>query len=87
MERPVGRTLVLVFFEDAGRGLVRRVHEGTCGLHQELMTLAELMQAIGVVALPPDPERTSAATEILLETYLQNLELMRCTCIVEPAAP
>ena len=63
------------------------VNQETMGMHQELMTMAELLQTIGVIDLPPDPERTAATTELLLEAHLQDLEILRFSCAVEPAAP
>jgi hypothetical protein len=82
----LGRKLATVFFEDAGEGLVRRVQRESLGMQQQLLTPAEILQTIGGVALPPDPERTAAHTELLLESHYQNLELLRFTCTLEPAA-
>ena len=83
----LGRSLALVFFEDCDGGLVRRVDRGTLGMQQQLLTLAEILQTIGVVKLPPDAERTAAETELLLESHYQNLELIRFKCTHEYAAP
>ena len=82
-----GRKLAIVFFEDAGGGLVRRVDRETLAMKQHLLTLAELLQTIGgFVAVPPDPERTSANTELLLESRYQDLDIQRFTCTLEPQA-
>jgi hypothetical protein len=81
-----GRKLVVSFFEDAGEGLVQRVDRTTLVLKQHLLSLAELLQTLGGFALPPDPDRTAANTELLLETLYQNLELRRFECTSEPAA-
>ena len=56
-------------------------------MHQELLTIAELLVALGGVVLPADYERTAAETEILLETKYAELDILRFTCVVEPEAP
>ena len=66
---------------------MKRVSQEVLGMQQELMTLAELTQTLGLLSLPEDPGRTSATTELLLEAHLQNLELLEMPCVVEPAAP
>ena len=86
-DEALGRKLALVFFEDCDGGLVRRVDRGTLGMQQQLLTLAEILQTIGGVHLPPDAERTAAETELLLESHYQNLELLRFRCTHEHAAP
>ena len=53
----LGRKLDIVLYEDAGGGLVRRVHRDSLGVHQQLLTLAELLQTIGGATLLPDPEK------------------------------
>ena len=58
----MGRKLALVFFEDADAGMVRRVDRGFVGMQQELLTLAELLQTLGGIDVPADPERTAAQT-------------------------
>ena len=83
----LGRKVAVAFFELAGGGLVKRVSQEVLGMQQELMSLAELTQTLGLLSLPEDPGRTSATTELLLEAHLQNLELLRMPCVVEPAAP
>ena len=57
-----GRKLAVVFFEDMGDNLVRRVNRQGLGMQQELMSIAEIIQGIGGIALPPDPGRTAAQT-------------------------
>ena len=54
--------MALVFFEDADAGMVRRVDRGLVGMKQELLTLAELLQTLGGIVVPADPERTAAHT-------------------------
>ena len=49
--------------------------------------MAELMQTMEFGRLPADPERTAATTELLLEAHLQDLEILRFSCVVELAAP
>ena len=58
----MGRKMALVFFEDADAGMVRRVDTGLVGMKQELLTLAELLQTLGGIVAPADPERTAAQT-------------------------
>ena len=82
----LGRKMAIVFFEDAYGGLFRRVNRESLGMQQELLSLAELLQTIGGIAVPADPERTAANTELHLESHYQNLEILRFTCTLEPAA-
>ena len=56
-------------------------------MHQELLTLAELLQTVGGIDVPLDPTRTGAQTEVLIESFFQDLEILRMVCSVEPAAP
>ena len=56
-------------------------------MHQELLTLAELLQTVGGIDVPLDPSRTGAQTEVLIESFFQDLEILRIVCTVEPAAP
>ena len=82
----MGRKLAVVFFEDVpGQNLVRRVDRTSLGLKPQLLTIAELLQTCGF-ALPHEPERSSAAAELLLEAQYQHLELTRADCTVEPEA-
>ena len=74
------------FFEEVAGGLVSRViREGTA-LQPQLLTIAEILQACGL-QLPPDPDRSSAAAELLLESHYQDLEIQRWVCHVAEAAP
>ena len=82
----VGRKLTLAFFEDTDAGLVRRVDRSTSGLSKQLLNVAEVLQSLGVVALPPDPNRTSAESELLYELAYRDLEVRKYRCTVEPAA-
>ena len=81
----LGCNLDIVFFEDAGGGLVRRVHRDSLGAQQQLLTHDELLQTIGGVAWLPDPERTAATIELLLETHFQDIEMLRHACTLELA--
>ena len=83
----MGRKLALVFFEDADEGLVRRVDRGLVGMRQELLTLAELLQTLGGIVVPADPDRTAAQTELLVESLYQGLDIQRMKCTLEPGAP
>ncbi len=82
----LGRKLVVSFMEHTGN-LVQRVDRESLVLKQQLLSLAELLQTVGGVALPVDPERTAAATELLLEAECQSLEIQRFVCTLETAAP
>ena len=55
----MGRKLAVVLFEDMDHGLVRRVHRDTTGMHQILLTIADILLTLGV-ALPEDHERSAA---------------------------
>ena len=82
-----GRKLAFVFFEPSEGDLVRRVDRSTSGMQQQLLSLAELLQTIGGVAVPADPDRSSADTELLLESLYQTLDLERFTIVLETGAP
>ena len=56
-------------------------------MHQELLTLAELLRAVGGSEVPLDPNRTVAQTEVLIESSFQDLVILRMVCTLEPAAP
>ena len=81
-----GRKLVVTFFEDGDDGLAHRVDREGCALRPQLLNIAEMLQALGF-ALPPDPERTAATTELLLEEHYQNLRIVRLTCTCDTEAP
>ena len=82
----MGRKLAVVFFEHVpDQDLVRRVDRTSLALKPVLLTIAELLQTCGF-ALPHEPERSSAATELLLEAQYQHLELSRFVCTIEPMA-
>ena len=83
-----GRKLALVLFEamPGAAGLVRRVHRGGSGMQQVLLTIAEILQTLTPGALPADPERSPAQTELLLEERYEHVEILRFQCNVEPAA-
>ena len=83
----LGRKMAVVFFEDTHGGLIRRVHRETLGMNQVLLSIAEVLQTLGGIAVPADPERTAAQTELLLESQYEHLEVLRFNCSVEPAAP
>ena len=85
----IGRRLAVVLFEAMGAmggNLVRRVNRQGLGMQQELMSIAEIIQTIGGIALPADPDRTAAQTEIILEERYQDMEITRFSCSVVPAA-
>ena len=46
-----------------------RVNRQGLGMQQELMSIVEIIQSIGGIALPADPDRTAAQTEISLEDH------------------
>ena len=77
-----GRKLVVTFFEDCEDGLVHRVDREGCTLRPQLLNIAEILQILGC-ALPPDPERTTATTELLLEAHYQHLHIVCCTCTLD----
>ena len=81
----MGRKLAVASFKDAPGGLVQRVDRSSLALKIRLLTIAEVLVACGV-ALPPDPLRTSSATELLLGAKYQDLELRRFRCTAEPEA-
>jgi hypothetical protein len=83
----LGRKMAVVFFEDHGGGLVKRVNRESFGMQQTLLSIAEVLQTIGGIDVPLDPERTAAQTELLLESHYEHLEILRFTCTMEPAAP
>ena len=79
--------MAVVFFEPAGPGLVTRVHKEGLGMHQQLLSLAELVQSICGIVLPVDPDRTAGDTELLLESYYMEKDLQRLRCTLEADAP
>ena len=87
-EKPWGGSWQWCFlFEEGLGGLFRRVNQETFGMHQELLTLAELLRTVGGIEVPLDPNRTVAQTEVLIESFFQDLEILRMVCTLEPAAP
>lgn len=81
----LGRKLVVTFFTQAPDGHVERVNKDNLAMRQELLTIAEILQACGF-ALPPDPERTAATAELLLEAQYANLDIARFVCVLEEQA-
>ena len=59
----------------------------TLGMRQVLLNIAEIIQTLQAIDLPPDPARTAAQAELLLETHYEHLEMLPCTCTLEPASP
>ena len=53
-----------------------RVNRQGLGMQQELMSIAEIIQGIGGIVLPADPDRTAAQTEIMLEERYQDLIIL-----------
>ena len=56
-------------------------------MRQVLLSTAETLQTLQAIGLPPDPARTAAQTELLLETHYEHLEMLPYTCTSVPAAP
>ena len=85
----LGRKLAVVFFERLPEpgSLVQRARRDTQGMHQSLLTVAELLLAIGGIVVPADPGRTAANTELLLEGRYMELDITRFTCTIVPEAP
>lgn len=81
-----GRRLVVTFFEERADGLAHRVDPSGTSMTPQLLSIAELLQCLGC-ALPPDPDRPPATTELLLEEHYQDLKILRLTCTIEPEAP
>jgi len=75
----LGRKMAIVFFEDMGAGLFRRVNKETFGMHQVLLSIAEVLQTLQAIDSPPDSARTAALSELLLESHYEHLEILRCT--------
>ena len=81
-----GRKLMVSFFETIPGGMVRRIVRDGASLHPQLLTIAEILQACGL-QLPPGPDKSSAAAELLLESHYQDLDIQGWVCHVEEAAP
>ena len=77
---------MVIFFETLHGALVRRVHRSRESLHPQLLTIAEIIQACGLL-LPPDPDRSSAAAELVLEARYQDLDIQRFKCQFDKRAP
>ena len=58
----MGRKVAVVFFETIDGGLARRATRETLTMKQEMLSIAEILQTIGGVAIPDDLERTAAQT-------------------------
>ena len=73
----LGRKMAVVFFQDMpGPGdLVKRVQNETMCMQQVLLSVAEILQTIGVHGIPADPNRPAAHMEQILEAQYQHLEL------------
>jgi hypothetical protein len=73
-----GRRLVVTFFEafPGHHGMVRRVDRADDLMRPRHLTVAELLNAVGI-RLPHDPMRTSAEAEELLEEAFAEQELRR----------
>ena len=85
-DEAVGRKLSLAFFESGEGDLVQRADRSSSGLSQQLLNVAELLQTLGVVVLPPDPDRSSADSELLYEMAYKDLNLQKYKCSVEPGS-
>ena len=82
----LGRHLVVTFYKCDERGFaVRALVKDDGNVEQDPLSLAELLQTLGYM-LPPDPDRTAATAELLLEAVYQDLEVMRFKPVVQPEA-
>ena len=84
----MGRPVVGTFFEPIGGGgclNIRRVERATGAMQPKLLTVAELLSAIGIWP-EADPDRSSRETEALLEDLFVDQGLRRLRGEVEPAA-
>ena len=81
-----GRKLVVSLFEEGPDGFTYRVDQEGSALKPQLLSIAEILQSLGF-ALPPDPDRTTAETELLLEPQYLQLTIRRCTCTLVTEAP
>ena len=54
-------------------------------MRPHLLNLAEILQVLGF-ALPPDPDRSAAESELLLEEHFQHLQVTRHRCVEDPEA-
>ena len=82
----MGRKLVVMLLEVIDDGLAYRVDREGLTLRPHLLNIAEILQIIGF-ALPPDPARTSAATELLFGTHYHQLHIVRLNCTVISETP
>ena len=72
-----GRKLAVTFFERAAANLVQPVDRGgALGLKPQLLTAAEILLS-GGFALPSDPRRSAAETEVLAEAQYERLKVQR----------
>ena len=85
----LGRKLSVSFFQGAGgiRGLVVPVDPGAVRMQLQLLTIAEILQALGGVHVDPDPSRAASDTELLFEALYENIDIRRLACRDEPEAP
>ena len=81
----IGRKLAATFFVEAPLRRAHRLNKDQEAMKPELLTIAEILQAAGF-AVPPDPERTAAATELLLEAQYEDLEILRYSCALDEDA-
>ena len=73
----LGRKMAIVFFEEMhDEGLGKKENTETLSMQQELLNIAEVLQTVGIISLPPDPERTTAQTELLLESHDEHIEVL-----------
>ena len=75
-----GRKLVVAWFEVLADGRAHRVDQETSGMRPHLLTLAEIMQILGV-DLARVPDRAAAETERLLEQHMVHLQVRKRTCL------
>ena len=81
----LGRKLAITFFEQAPGNLVRRVQRDSLAMEPQLLTIAEIIQTCGFT-LPPDPQRSAATSELLMEAHYENVVIERHEAILDPLA-
>ena len=80
-----GRKLVVSLFATDAHGSAHRVDKEICAMRPHLLNIAEILQVLGF-ALPPDPDRSAAETELLFEEHYQRLHATRHTCTLDTEA-
>ena len=81
-----GRKLAVSFFQFMGEDLARPIVLDGVAMKLELLSVAEILQTLGVV-VPPNPDRPSSETELLLEARFEALQVQRFQFLAEPDSP